>query len=334
MLRENIPTGFILGVQVPSGHLQLDPTLTPAIVSNFNSITPGMDFAIGRIFKVSDEGDFEIADWWQTYLENKNFLIDGHCLLHGRTSLPRWYNLSATELESLLKKSVQSIVDRYRGFIDEWDVLGEVVSPRGGLTNTFWKKKLGPSFAAKMYYWVQEANPDARLYYSDYGMESTDKRDSVLVFCQALRGYGISLEGVALQFHHHTKGAINLSGFKKAIREVKNLGFVPKISEVTIWQDVTGLGGVAERIQGHCYGKLLQLAIDEGVSKLVLWNPFDLYSWRFSEKEPGIWDDLMQPKSAYFEMEKILQRAKKGETVSVHQTPGLIPLNSVAVDDS
>ena len=323
MLKNNIPSGFEFGIQVAGCHLRADPNLEPFVKENFNAITPGGNFGIRRTFKESDEPDFEITDWVVSYLLDFDIAVKGHCLLHGSTAFARWHNLTNLELEAKLKSSVQAIVDRYRDFIDSWEVLGEVVSPLGGLTNTFWKKRLGPKFAADIYKWVHEVHPHARLYYSDYGLSSPNKRDSVLFFCQSLREQGVELEGLALQFHHYTKGSLNLSGFKKAIRQCFDLGLTPEISEVTIWQDLTGLGSLSDQIQAHCYGKLLDLAIAENVKSFTLWNPFDSYSWRQPEKLPGIIDDDFRPKPAYFELEKILKRWKKKEADSDSQTLSL-----------
>ena len=143
MLKDHIPSGFDFGVQVPGCHLRNDSSLEPFIFDNFNAITPGGNFSIRRTFKESDEPDFEITDWVASYLKNRDIAIKGHCLLHGNTAFARWRNLTNLELETKLKSSVQVLVDRYRDLIDHWEVLGEVVSPKGGLTNTFWRKRLG-----------------------------------------------------------------------------------------------------------------------------------------------------------------------------------------------
>ena len=299
---------FKLDANIAPCYLKTDRALWPLVSENFQAITPDHAFTVKRCFVHGDEPDFEITDWLCEKIKDSGLELHGHCLLHGGFALGRWTELGCLEFEATLKRAIQSICDRYRGIVTEWEFLGEVVSPLGGLTNTFLKRMLGLDFPVKIFRWIREVDPDVPLYYTDYGLESADKLESVLRFCQYLTMEGCNLSGVAIQYHHNTKGAINRLGLKKAIRSIQMLFLKAKISELTIWRDLATLGDLAENIQAHCYEKSLELAIETKCESVTFWSPFDAYCWKASDRHPGLWGFNYEETESLKRIKKVMKK--------------------------
>ena len=308
MTTEPTQTDIKLGAQIAGCHLQINQRAANLVLENFSALTPGANFNVKRALLNSDVPDFEITDWVAENFNLPHLELHGHCLIQGGFALSRWYDLDGFYVEDRIKSAIQATVERYKGIIAEWDFLGEVVSPIGGLTNSFLRHKLGIDFPVKIFRWIREVDPDVPLYYSDYGMESPDKLDAVLRLCHYLLAEGCDLAGISLQFHHHSRGAINRMGIKRAIRSTQVLGLKTKLSEVTIWQDLTKLGSLAEQIQAHCYASLLELAIELKCQSYTFWAPFNSYSWRHPEESPGLWDFDFYPTLNFKEVEKICKK--------------------------
>jgi len=304
----SITERFKLGANIGPCWLKTDQSLWPLISENFQAITPDHAFTVKRCFLERDEPDFEITDWLCEKIKDSGLELHGHCLLHGGFTLGRWRNLGCLEFEATLKRAIQSICDRYRGIVAEWEFLGEVVSPLGGLTNTFLKRMIGPDFPVKIFRWIREVDPEVRLNYTDYGLESLDKLDSVLRFLKYLSMEGCKLNGVGIQYHHNTKGAINRAGLKRAIKSIQMLSLSSKISELTVWRDLASLGDLAENIQAHCYEKSIELAIETKCESATFWSPFDDYAWKSSDRHPGLWGFDYEETESLKRIKKIMKR--------------------------
>lgn len=299
---------FKIGANVPGCHLRSDPVAKSLLLENFQALTPARNFSVKRAYNDADEPDFEITDWLVIEFQDKDIEIHGHCLLHGDFAIARWYDLTALELEAKLKNAVQTICDRYKGKIAEWEFLGEVLSPLGGLANTWLKKAIGPSFPLKIFQWIREVDLDVPLYYTEYGLESRDKLDACLRFCQGLLEEGCDLSGVAVQYHHNSRVALHTFRLKEVFRQVKRLNLKVKISELTVWRDLAKLGNLAEEIQAHCYGSVLDMAIKEGCESCVMWAPFDRYAWERREGNPGLWDFDFNESRSLMEIKTICKK--------------------------
>ena len=220
MLKDYIPSGFDFGASVDQCLLYNIPELTQIVTENFTSITPANNFKLKTVFARPEKPRFGPCDWMVDFCNQNQLKLHGHGLLHGETDFIFLLPKSNLEVEQFLKKSVQTLVSRYQDTILDWDCLCEMVSPRGGLNNSFWRKRLGPNFSAQVFRWAHEANRDALLYYSDYGLESENKRQAVLQLCHQLKSEGVPIHGLSIQVHKFTKGIVKLHGIKKAIRRV------------------------------------------------------------------------------------------------------------------
>jgi GH35 family endo-1,4-beta-xylanase len=178
---------------------------------------------------------------------------------------------------------------------------------------------LGPEFLTLAFKFAHEADPDAKLYYNDYGIESGPKHASSLVLLQRLIRDGAPLHGVGIQGHWST-GHIPYADLDKAISDYAALGLKVSITEL----DVTirgasggqfgfgpGFGGRRFgggtppapqdlQAQADAYARLFTIFIkhQDAVERVTFWGLSDRRTWRFGQ-HPLIFDSHNQRKPAY-----------------------------------
>ena len=63
-------------------------------------------------------------------------------------------------------------------------------------------KALGPDYVQQAFVWAREADPQAKLFYNDYGGEALGpKSDSIYSLVRNLKARGVPIDGVGLQSH-------------------------------------------------------------------------------------------------------------------------------------
>src|SRR5205085_2625309 len=90
----------------------------------------------------------------------------------------------------------------YRGRVNIWDVVNEALNDDGTLRNSLWLQVIGPDYIDWAFRWAHEANPQAQLYYNDYGGEGLGpKSDAIYNLVKGLLRRGVPINGVGLQMH-------------------------------------------------------------------------------------------------------------------------------------
>ena len=103
--------------------------------------------------------------------------IVGHCLVW-HSQVPAWVfqddKGAPLDRDGLLKRMrdhISTVVGRYKGRINGWDVVNEALNEDGTLRQTPWLKIIGEDYLAKAFQFAHEADPQAELYYNDYSLE-------------------------------------------------------------------------------------------------------------------------------------------------------------------
>jgi endo-1,4-beta-xylanase len=107
--------------------------------------------------------------------------------------------------ETLLKRMrehIQTVVGRYKGRVNGWDVVNEALGDDGTLRQTPWLKIIGEDYLAKAFAFAHEADAQAQLYYNDYSLENEAKRNGAVELIGKLRAQGVPVTGVGLQGHY------------------------------------------------------------------------------------------------------------------------------------
>ncbi|WP_409468812.1 endo-1,4-beta-xylanase [Streptomyces sp. HC307] len=152
------------------------------------------------------------------------------------SQLPSWLangNFSASELNTILKKHIDTTVGRYKGKIYAWDVVNEAFNEDGSMRNSLWQSKLGTGYIANALRWAHAADPNAKLYINDYNIEADNaKSDALYNLASQLLSQGVPLHGTGFQ-SHFTVGQVP-SSMKANRKRFSDLGLEVAITELDI----------------------------------------------------------------------------------------------------
>ncbi|MFC7484891.1 endo-1,4-beta-xylanase [Luedemannella flava] len=201
---------------------------------------------------------------------------------------------SATELAAVLRDHVTGLVAHYRGNVYAWDVVSEAFADTGGgLRPSVWTKLgNGTGWIEDAFRAARAADPDARLCYNDYRIESLayDKTQAVLAMVADFRARGVPIDCVGLQSHFGASAPLP-ADYRETIERFVALGVDVEITQL----DFEGSGATQAAAYDTAVRACLAVARCAGIT---VWGVRDSDSWR-SGSTPLLFDAAGAPKAAY-----------------------------------
>jgi len=209
MLKEAFKSDFLIGAAVNKAQIYEEDADTAGLIkTQFNSISPENVLKWGVVHPKADTYDFEAADRYVAFGGKYHMFIVGHTLVWEHQT-PAWVfqdeKGNPADRETLLKRMqdhIHTVVGRYKGRINSWDVVNEALNDDGSLRQSPWMKIIGEDYIAKAFQFAHEADPQAELYYNDYSLENEAKLKGALELLRKLQTQGVPITGVGLQGHY------------------------------------------------------------------------------------------------------------------------------------
>ncbi len=225
------PIGASLNVKL----MQNNTKYNGVVSKEYNSVTAENAMKFGALHPSENTFFWTDADYLVNYAKTNNKRIHGHTL-NWYNSLPSWvtnFAGDAAAWENLLKTHIQTVVTHFKGKVTSWDVVNEAFNDDGTIRNTIWVQKLGPDYIARCFQYASQSDPDALLFYNDYGNEySAAKRTAISNLIASFKSRGIPIHGIGMQFHMtHTQSDANIIA---AINSAVATGLKVHISELDI----------------------------------------------------------------------------------------------------
>lgn len=298
------------------------------IKTNYDVLTPENCMKPQPTHPSENSYNWRTPDTMVDWCVDNDIKVWGHTLVwHAQTA--RWFFQPGADGQPVtrelamarLKDHIMTVVGRYKGRIIGWDVVNEAINDRGAgqtenLRDFSWYPLIGPEVLTLAFKWAHEADPNAQLYYNDYGIESgavenKGKHASSMLLLKRLIAEGAPIHGVGIQGHWHLD--TNLADVEKAILNYKSLGLKVSISELDVTATGTNTGAFPTRWdrsvtvsdeafekQAEVYAKLFEIfkRHSDTISRVTFWGISDRRSWR-SRQRPLVFDDQLQPKPAY-----------------------------------
>ena len=358
---------LLLGIAAPIGKLnpQTDGGQFESVLKqNFNMVEPENDFKPPAIWKDREVYDFGNTDkllgapgktgWAQA----NNIAVRGHVLIYGRDdgyTLPNWLvmepgrvvnptierAMTKTEATNLLRKYIFAVAGRYKGKIAQWDVINETIDDNGNnknpfrLRDSFWFRKLGVEYVEMAFRFAREADPAAKLYYNDYGIEGLGgKSDATFALVKDLKAKGVPIDGVGMQWHIGIGHQLNPGDkFYQNAQRFQDLGVDLMITEldvavpVVVYEENDPRYGLEPSNapdlfeQAHLYREVMRYALSfSNIRGINVWGLTDKYSWipsftigRLKRNPPGVpqgaallFDANYKPKPAFWQLREEL----------------------------
>ena len=332
-IKETYAKHFLIGMagDVPGSYSDAE---TGLIRENFGAVTPENCMKPAPVHPAEETWRFERPDALVKWCQDNNLAVHGHTLVwHAQTNPWFFEGGDKAVITGRLKDHIATLVGRYKGKIRSWDVVNEAINDRGdaetakteNLRNSRWLQSLGPEFLTLAFQFAHEADPDAKLYYNDYGIETGPKHSSSMLLLKRLIKDGAPIHGVGIQGHWST-ATVPYEAIDRAIADYASLGLKVSISEL----DVTirgasggqfgGRGGFGARggpvtppapqdlqAQAEAYARLFStFAKHKGtVERVTFWGLSDRRTWRFGQ-HPLIFDASNQRKLCYLSITDVL----------------------------
>jgi endo-1,4-beta-xylanase len=195
---------FPIGAAVGIKHLRNNPYYRNLVKEQFNSITAENVMKFKALHPSEHKFSFENADEVVAFAQEHNMRVHGHTLLWALNN-PAWvmsFQGDKTAWKNLLKAHIQTIVKHFKGNVHSWDVVNEAFTDGGGLKKSVWLQNIGPEYIELAFRYAHEADPDALLFYNDYGQEYVGKKMyAILNMVKDFKKRGVPIHGLGMQMH-------------------------------------------------------------------------------------------------------------------------------------
>jgi len=336
-LKEALKDKFYIGAALNFNQAYgRDAQATTIIEEQFNTISPENLLKWGSVHPKPEEYNFEPADKYVALGQRNNMFIVGHALVwHQQT--PDWVfedgNGKPASREVLLKRMqdhISTVVGRYKGKINSWDVVNEALNDDGTLRQSKWLQIIGEDFLAKAFEAAHAADPELELYYNDYNLWKPAKRDGAVRLVRSLQEKGIKVAGVGMQGHYGLKSP-SLEDIEASIKAFSDLGVKVSFTELDIdvlpnpsnrqGADIDATFEVDEKYNVYTdglpdsvqqqlterYAELFDLFLkhSDKIERVTFWGVTDNDSWlnnwpiRGRTSYPMVFDRQYQPKPAF-----------------------------------
>lgn len=311
-LKEAFRSDFHIGAAINSAQITgQDQRGDAIIVAQFDSISPENALKWALIHPQPDKYDFTLADQYVDFGVKHHMWVVGHNLVW-HNQVPAWVFrddkgnlLTRDALLQRMHDHIATVVGRYKGRIQSWDVVNEALNEDGTMRQSLWEKIIGDDYIAKAFEYAHEADPGAQLTYNDYNLENPAKRSGAIALVKKLEAEGVPISCVGLQGHDsltwpteeqqdETISAFAALGVKVAISEL-DIDVLPPATRgptaeasLNVAQDAklnpwpNGLPDSVQQQLAQRYGELFRVFAKhhDEISRVTFWGVTDGDSWK------------------------------------------------------
>ncbi|HET8736817.1 MAG TPA: endo-1,4-beta-xylanase [Pricia sp.] len=343
-LKESFKDQFYIGTALNRFQIEETDSIMAALVrKEFNSITAENSMKSINIHPQRDSFNFEMADKFVALGEKYDMFIHGHTIIW-HNQLSPWFSTIEDSLEfaTATEKHVKDLAQHFKGKLGSWDVVNEALNEDGTLRNSIFLKKMGEDYLASAFKWTAEVDPDVDLYYNDYNLTNTDKRQGAITMVKRILDQGIKVDGIGMQGHWHLNSP-SLEEIEQSILDFSEIGVKVAITELDVsvlpnpwdlegaeisqnFENKEGMNpfknGLPDSIQvklANRYKDIFELFLKhrDKISRVTFWGVSDGQSWlngfpiRGRTNYPLLFDRDLKPKAAYDSILALKERFDK-----------------------
>jgi endo-1,4-beta-xylanase len=338
-LRSVYENDFLIGVALNASQVIGRNAVEGELAGDqFSCLTAENEMKWQFIHPLPERYSFETADAFFEFAKKHDMAVIGHTLVwHSQT--PGWVfegvegkPATKDELLARMRDHIHTVVGRYKGKARGWDVVNEALSDGGDeiLRDSPWRRIIGDDFIDYAFRYAREADPDAELYYNDYGLEDPRKRENCVKLIKGMLERKVPIDGIGTQSHFQLDGP-PLQEIEKTIHEFASLGIKVMVTELDIDvlpsrgpqgnADVTrhergdattnpfvaGLPADIQQKLAKRYADIFHIYLNhrKSIARVTFWGLSDGQSWlnhfpiRGRTNHPLLFDRQLAPKPAF-----------------------------------
>lgn len=221
------------------------------------------------------------------------------------------------QLTSIIETHISNVVGHYKGQCYSWDVVNEALNDDGTFRDSVFHDVLGSAFIPIAFAAAAAAaDPDAKLYYNDYNIESPGaKQTATVAIVKSVIEAGARIDGVGMQAHLIVGGVAAQSDLVAAMTSYLEAG-AAEVAYTELDIRFSSVPPTADGLasQAADYGTVTSacLAVAECVG-VTVWDFTDKYSW-IPDTFPGqgaalLYDEDLAKKPAWSAVSSVLAAA-------------------------
>lgn len=236
LFHDDFLIGTSLGGMLPEDYAADELAI---LETQFNAVTPEICMKPRPVQPEEGVFHFQQADALVAYAKARDMRVIGHTLIWHLNS-PEWFfrdgegTASRAIILQRMEAHIHALAGRYRGKTFGWDVVNEAFdSGPGYLRDSPWASLVGDDFHLYAFAFAHDADPEASLYYNEWGAEMPDKRWKALRLISELKSRGLRIDGVGIQGHWELDD-VPFKEIDDAISEFHSAGVQVMITELDV----------------------------------------------------------------------------------------------------
>jgi len=186
-LKNALKGKFLIGVAINERQaLGFDTAAIKIVKQHFNSVVAENCMKSEVIEPLEGKFDFTKSDQFVKFGKQNKMFIIGHTLIW-HSQAPAWFfvdqngkDVSREVLIERMRKHITTVVGRYKGQVNGWDVVNEALDDDGSWRQSKFYRIIGEDYVKLAFQFAYEADPKSELYYNDYSMAHPGRRDAVV----------------------------------------------------------------------------------------------------------------------------------------------------------
>ena len=238
-LKEQFCDDFLVGCAIDYPELNSkDERLHSLIRREFSALVPANCMKADHTEPREGEFHFEDGDRLIALAKENGQVVTGHCLVW-HSQCPSWMfrdsvggEVSRERLIERMRRHIYAVAGHYRGKVKGWDVVNEAIEWDGSYRQSLYYKILGEEFIPLAFQFAHEADPEAELYYNDYGMDFKGRRETVVRLIRTLKERGLRIDAIGMQSHLSLDS--NLEEYEKSMEAFAREGVKVMVTELDV----------------------------------------------------------------------------------------------------
>jgi len=337
-LKDSYKNDFYIGTALNANQIEEKNKKEDSLIKKeFNAITAENIMKSMFVHPAKDKYDFALSDKFVAYGEKNKMFVHGHTLIW-HSQLAPWMSeiKDGTEMKAFMKDHITTIVSKYKGRIDSWDVVNEALNEDGTLRKSVFLNTLGEQYLVDAFKLAAAADPKVDLYYNDYNNEEPAKREGNINLIKKIKAGGGKIDGVGIQAHWRLESP-SIQTIEESILAYSALGLKVAFTEldITVLPNPWDLKGadVNQNFEGSAkmnpypeklpdsvqvkladrYAAIFKLFLKhkDKISRVTFWGVHDGQSWlndwpiKGRTNYPLLFDKDMKTKKGYYSLMKL-----------------------------
>ncbi|KAF9878935.1 putative endo-1, 4-beta-xylanase [Colletotrichum karsti] len=184
------------------------------------------------------------------------------------------------ELTEMIVRHIENVAGHWKGRCYAWDVVNEALEEDGSWRQSVFYNVLGEDYIKLAFRTAARVDPDAKLYYNDYNLETVSpKSEGAKRIVKMLQDDGIRVDGVGLQAHHVAHRAPTLDQQIDVIRSYAELGVEVAYTELDVRIELP-VNETNLEWQRKAYESAVGACVQvEACIGITIWDFYDPFSW-------------------------------------------------------